>query len=126
MPNLERYTTASGRCPVTEFLDDLLLKEEKVYYKTETAIRYFKIYGKQINKEYRAESLKKMDNLIWELRANKIRIFCADYGLDTILLLHCYRKKSQKCPPGELKQANQEYNDWTNRKEKNQNEKNEQ
>ena len=60
---------------------------------------------------------KHIDEDIWELRPGNNRIFyffCED---NNFVLLHSFRKKSQKTPHREIEKAKTERNDYLTRKE---------
>lgn len=54
---------------------------------------------------------------IWELRPGCNRIFYFCYDGDSFVLLHSFRKKSQKTPRREIDRAISERNDYLSRKE---------
>uniref|UniRef100_UPI0040277EB5 type II toxin-antitoxin system RelE/ParE family toxin n=1 Tax=Faecalibacterium prausnitzii TaxID=853 RepID=UPI0040277EB5 len=64
-----------------------------------------------------AEITKHLDDGIWELRPGNNRIFYFFYQNDTYVLLHQFRKKSQKTPKCEIEKAKTERNDYLRRKE---------
>ena len=66
---------------------------------------------------------KHLEEDIWELRPGNNRVFYffvqreADDKKDTYVLLHQFRKKSQKTPRREIEQAKRERDDYLSRKE---------
>ena len=64
-----------------------------------------------------AEITKHLDDGIWELRPGNNRVFYFFYQNDTYVLLHQFRKKSQKTPKREIEKAKAERNDYLRRKE---------
>lgn len=56
---------------------------------------------------------------IWELRPGCNRIFYFFYENDTFILLHHFRKRTQKTPKKEIEKAKQRRNSYLSRKEKN-------
>ena len=53
---------------------------------------------------------------IWELRPGNNRIFYFYFKNDTFVLLHQFRKKTQKTPQREIETAKSERDDWISRK----------
>ena len=53
---------------------------------------------------------------IWELRPGNNRVFYFYYVDQTFVLLHHFRKKSQKTPPREIEKAKAERDDYLARK----------
>ena len=54
---------------------------------------------------------------IWELRPGNNRVLYFYHKEDTFVLLHHFRKKTQKTPISELEKAKRERNDYIARKE---------
>ncbi len=64
------------------------------------------------------EITKHLKNDIWELRPGNNRVFYFFFKDDTYVLLHHFRKKSQKTPQREIDRAISEMHDYLPRKEK--------
>ena len=60
---------------------------------------------------------KHLEDEIWELRPGKNRILFFHYNKDTYVLLHHFRKKTQKTPHKEIEKAKAEMNDYISRKD---------
>lgn len=60
---------------------------------------------------------KHLGDDIWELRPGTNRVFYFYFKNDTFVLLHHFRKKSQKTPRREIEQAKAERDDYLCRKE---------
>ena len=60
---------------------------------------------------------KHLEDGIWELRPGNNRVFYFFYENNTFVLLHQFRKKSQKTPKREIEKAKSERNDYLSRKE---------
>ena len=58
---------------------------------------------------------KHLDGDIWELRPLSNRILYAYYKDNTFLLLHHFKKQSQKTPPREIEKAKKELKDYMRR-----------
>lgn len=109
---IEFYEDRHGFCPIAEWLRGLdqsnsklnksMLK--KVYFQLERLAREGPLIGEPI--------VKKLDSEIWELRPIPNRVFFAVMKDKQIVILHHYRKKSQRTPDHELAQARREFKDW--------------
>lgn len=115
--DVELYEDVHGFCPIATWLkelDRLTNKENrsmlrKVYYQIERLEMEGLGLGEPIAKHIEAD--------IWELRPIPNRILFAVIKNNKILLLHHFRKKTQKTPKSEIEQAKREYRDWINRGE---------
>lgn len=58
-----------------------------------------------------------LEDGIWELRPGNNRVFYFFYENNTFVLLHQFRKKSQKTPKREIEKAKAERADYLARKE---------
>lgn len=50
-------------------------------------------------------SMRKTQGKLWEIRTGKTRIFYVMIESDTLVLLHAYKKQSQKAPRHEIETA---------------------
>lgn len=119
MYEIEFYETEDGKCPIWEFLEALRLKaptnkDARIQHKQASLyIELLQQNGTHMN----AEITKHLDDGIWELRPGNNRVFYFFYQNDTYVLLHQFRKKSQKTPKREIEKAKTERNDYLRRKE---------
>ena len=119
MYTVEFYETRDGQCPVWEFLENLRIKsasnkDARIQHKQASLyIELLQQNGTHMN----AEITKHLDDGIWELRPGNNRVFYFFYQNDTYVLLHQFRKKSQKTPKREIEKAKAERNDYLRRKE---------
>ena len=60
---------------------------------------------------------KHIEDGIWELRPGSNRVFYFFFEKDTFVLLHHFRKKSQKTPKREIDRAKSEREHYLQRKE---------
>ena len=60
---------------------------------------------------------KHLDDDIWELRPGNNRVLYFYFQNDTFVLLHQFRKKTQKTPRREIERAKTERDDYLARKE---------
>ena len=119
MYEIEFYETEDGKCPNWDFLEALRLKaptnkDARIQHKQASLyIELLQQNGTHMN----AEITKHLDDGIWELRPGNNRVFYFFYQNDTYVLLHQFRKKSQKTPKREIEKAKTERNDYLRRKE---------
>lgn len=119
LKQIEFYETEDGKCPIWDFLEALRLKaptnkDARIQHKQASLyIELLQQNGTHMN----AEITKHLDDGIWELRPGNNRVFYFFYQNDTYVLLHQFRKKSQKTPKREIEKAKTERNDYLRRKE---------
>lgn len=119
MYEIEFYETEDGKCPIWDFLEALRLKaptnkDARIQHKQASLyIELLQQNGTHMN----AEITKHLDDGIWELRPGNNHIFYFFCQNDTYVLLHQFRKKSQKTPKREIEKAKAERNDYPRRKE---------
>ena len=119
MYEIEFYETEDGKCPIWDFLEALrpkapTNKDARIQHKQASLyIELLQQNGTHMN----AEITKHLDDGIWELRPGNNRVFYFFYQNDTYVLLHQFRKKSQKTPKREIEKAKAERNDYLRRKE---------
>lgn len=96
------YASKSGSSPVIDFIESLELKPQTKIY---NSIELLKEFGLHIELPH----VKKITGTqLWELRilgSNSIRIIYVTIIDQTFLLLHGFRKKTQKTPHKEIKTA---------------------
>ena len=119
MYEIEFYETEDGKCPIWDFLEALRLKaptNKDAQIQHKQASLYIELL-QQNGTHMNAEITKHLDDGIWELRPGNNRVFYFFYQNDTYVLLHQFRKKSQKTPKREIEKAKTERNDYLRRKE---------
>lgn len=109
------YKNKSGKEPVKEYISDLMAQQGK-----DSKIRIKKIqdYLNLLRKKgtYAGEPyVKYMGDGIWELRPLSERIFFFLWNKNTIVLLHCYYKKSKRTPKKEIMIAQKRKNEFMER-----------
>lgn len=122
---IDFYETRNGERPAWDFLETLRIKtasnkDARIQYRQ--AVMYIDLLA--MNGTNLSENITKhLEEDIWELRPGNNRVFYffvqreADDKKDTYVLLHQFRKKSQKTPRREIEQAKRERNDYLSRKE---------
>ena len=118
MFRIDFYRTVRGDCDVEDFLEDLekradTNKDARIQYKQ--AIQYIQFledYGTQLVENV----TKHLEEDIWELRPGNNRVLFFFFKDNTFVLLHHFRKKTQKTPRREIEKAKAERDDWISRK----------
>ena len=119
MYTVEFYETRDGQCPVWEFLENLRIKsasnkDARIQHKQASLyIELLQQNGTRLNDNI----TKHLEDGIWELRPGNNRVFYFFYENNTFVLLHQFRKKSQKTPKREIEKAKSERTDYLSRKE---------
>ena len=121
MYTVEFYETQDGECQVWDFLEGLRIKaasnkDARIQHKQ--ASLYIELL--QQNGTHMNENITKhLEDGIWELRPGNNRVFYFFFQDDIFVLLHQFRKKSQKTPKHEIEKAKRERDDYLSRKENN-------
>ena len=109
------YEDKKGSSPVYDYLSKLKSTDNKdsriKANKIQDYIQALSEYGTWIGEPY----IKHLDGEIWELRPLRDRILFAAWNGDSFILLHHFKKKSQKTPIREIKKAQNEYSDFKRR-----------
>ena len=119
MYTVEFYETADGRSELWDFLEELRMKaatnkDARIQYKQISLyIQLLQDNGTRLNENI----TKHLEDGIWELRPGNNRVFYFFFENDTFVLLHYFRKKSQKTPKREIEKAKNERADYVARKE---------
>lgn len=118
MFNIEFYEKSSGESELLNFLEELRLKSAT---NKDARIQYrqivFYIELLQNNGTKSGDNITKhISDGIWELRPGNNRIFYFFVQDETFVLLHHFRKKSQKTPKREIEKAKAERLDYLNRR----------
>lgn len=118
MFTIDFYQTKSGDCDIAEFLDSLRAKmatnkDARIQFKQAT----YYIELLEQNGTLMSENItKRLTDNIWELRPGNNRVFYFFFKDDTFVLLHHFRKKSQKTPKREIEKAEAERLDYLKQK----------
>lgn len=117
------YEEKDGYAPVWDFLEKLRVRANKskdcrIQYKQAVlAIQLLQDNGTWLS----SEATKHIDENIWELRPGNNRIFYFMVDGDEFVLLHVFRKKTQKTPIREIEKAKRERNEYLARRYPNEN-----
>ena len=116
---VEFYETQDGECQVWDFLEGLRIKaatnkDARIQHKQASLyIELLQQNGTHLNENI----TKHLEDGIWELRPGNNRVFYFFFQDDVFVLLHQFRKKSQKTPKREIEKAKRERDDYLSRKE---------
>ena len=119
MYTVEFYENAKGESDVWDFLEELRIKAEtnkdaRIQYKQIS----FYIQLLQDNGTRLPDNITKhIDDGIWELRPGSNRVLYFFFKNNTFILLHHFRKKTQKTPRPEIEKAKTERADFLSREE---------
>ncbi|MBP2660588.1 MAG: type toxin-antitoxin system RelE/ParE family toxin [Firmicutes bacterium] len=111
------YEDAHGNCPVDNLISQLDKKAER---SKDAKIQLKQIMfqldlltkaGTRNSNEY----VKHIQGDLWELRPGDNRILLFGWKGNNIVLLHSFRKATNKTPIREIKRAEREISDWINR-----------
>ena len=118
MFNIEFYSTADEVSELWDFLDDLQKKavtnkDARIQHKQITQyIQLLEDHGTRLGEPV----TKHLEEDIWELRPGNNRVLFFYHKDNTYVLLHQFRKKTQKTPRREIRKAKAERDDWIARK----------
>lgn len=113
------YTDARGRAPLRDYLKKLKSQKDN-----DSRIRLNKIQdyisllqqkGTALPKPICKHFADKKHSWLWELRPGGDRVVFFAWTGGSFVLLHAFRKQSQKTPEAELRKAEREYKDWIER-----------
>lgn len=104
----------------SEFLNDLLILEKNVAVNKNARIQYKQIVLclnllKEHGTRMSDKITKHIDGKLWELRPGFNRILYFLHKDNQFIILHMFRKKTQKTPKSEIEKAKQEIKDYLSR-----------
>lgn len=115
------YEDKDGYSPVYEYLKDLSQRTNKDSRinsnKINDYIQVLSEHGKNAGEPY----IKHLDGDIWEIRPIRGRILFASWTDKGFILLHYFKKKTQKTPKREIDRAKRNLKDMQERSEDNEN-----
>ena len=116
--NVEFYESIDGFSEVREFLESLrgkaaTSKDARIQYKQ--IVRYIELLQNN-GTNLPVEVAKHLEDELWELRPGNNRVLFFYFDKGTYVLLHHFRKKTQKIPRTEIEKAKKEINDYKSRK----------
>ena len=113
---VELYMTESGRAPVQEYIRKLAKEgKEKEINQIIGYEKRLEEMGMAVNNKY-PETIRPIRNGVYELHPGGNRVFFFYFEDNRFVLLHAYKKHSQKAPKNEIEKAINEMNDHKRRK----------
>ena len=117
MYDIEFYEDAHGHSDLEDFVKEL---REKAANNKDARINFNKVVAyfdilEEMGTRVGEPVTKHLDGEIWELRPLANRILYAYYKDNKFLLLHHFKKKTQKTPPSEIEKAKRELEDYKRR-----------
>ncbi len=92
------YVDHRGKCPPREFIEELPVMEQA---KIRNVLRLLQEFGNNLSMPH----AKQIKGKLWELRPGGVRLFYFAYIGQQFVILHGYRKQSQKAPGREIEIA---------------------
>jgi len=105
---VEFYRNARGESPAFDFVDKLPVRERAVVTRV---IGLLERYGPLLRMPY----ARHLEADLWELRAGAGRVLYFLYDNGRFILLHAYRKKTDKTPAREIATARRRMRDYRER-----------
>lgn len=106
------YKTKHGEIPVKDYISELCKETSKdsriKLAKVEICMKLLKEYGFGLKRPYAAP----LKNKIWELRPQNNRIMFAAAFQNSFILLHVFKKDTDKVPDSEIEKAEKELADF--------------
>lgn len=118
MYRIEFYEKSDGSSPVFDFLEELR-KKSKNSKNARIQYKQLALYIELLQNQgtYLSSNITKhIVEDIWELRPGNNRVFYFCFNGETLVLLHQFRKKTQKTPLKEIEKAKAERDDYIRRK----------
>jgi phage-related protein len=91
------YVTATGRSPVQDYLDELSDEEQGTVLAALARLESEGLAAPVVKRQIAGK--------LWELKPGPHRVFYVLLTGPAMVLLHAYRKRSQKAPKSEIKTA---------------------
>ena len=116
---IELYERADKECPVLDFIISLTAKQQAKIYRE---IELLEEFGNDLHFPHVRKIEGKKNEFLWELRiklgSDAFRIMYFMFYENHCVLLHGFKKKTEKTPPKELEVALNRMTDYIRRKEK--------
>ncbi len=98
MWNIVFYVDHRGKCPPREFIEELPVMEQA---KIRNVLRLLQEFGSNLSMPH----ARQIKGKLWELRPGGVRLFYFAYIEQQFVILHGYRKQSQKALDREIETA---------------------
>ena len=113
---IEIYEDKKGQSQIMDWIKELDRNPTKENKSTLKKL-YYQMERLEYDGTFVGEPLvKQIEGKLWELRPIPNRVFFATLEDNQLILLHQFRKKTQKTPKKEIEQAKRELADWLERK----------
>ena len=103
------YETASGRSPVTDFIDKQPAKDQAVIVVALEDVEEHGFAAKGVQ-------FRQLQGKLWEIKlkapSGGYRLLYATLDKDNMVILHGFKKKTQKTPPKEINTALKRLKEW--------------
>ncbi|MCL2617883.1 MAG: type II toxin-antitoxin system RelE/ParE family toxin [Defluviitaleaceae bacterium] len=113
------YTDKYGRSPIESYIGELMGKGDKDSRINANKIRDHVAYLREHGAQAREPYAKHLDGDIWEIRPIRNRILYAAWDGNSFILLHLFKKDTQKTPRREIEQAKRNLADYRERSKDN-------
>jgi len=115
---IEFFTKDNGECDVLEWLAEL---KKQAKTDKDSGVQYRQINHcleilKQMGTYAPQKFVKHIEDDIWELRPGNNRVMLFHFVEGRFVLLHHFRKETQKTPPQEIERAKRERNEYLRQK----------
>jgi len=105
------YKDKDGNSPIDSYIGELMSKSDKNSRIKANKIRDYVGYLREHGAQSREPYAKHLDGEIWELRPIRDRILYAAWDGNSFILLHIFKKDTQKTPRREIEQAKRNLSD---------------
>jgi len=109
------YTDKNGNSTIDNYIDELMSKNNKDSRINANKILEYIAYLEQYGAQAREPYAKHLDGEIWELRPIRNRILYAAWDGNRFILLHLFKKDTQKTPRREIEQAKRNLTEYRER-----------
>lgn len=99
------YKDKNGNSPINNYISELMGNGDKDSRIKANKIRDYVSYLREHGAQAREPYAKHLDGEIWELRPIRDRILYAAWDGSSFILLHIFKKDTQKTPRREIEQA---------------------
>ena|SRR3989338_4096048 len=85
------YTTASGRSPVLDYIQDLSKPERARLLEALDQVEHYGFDAVRMQ-------FRQIEGKLWEIKVSAHRVFYVMVRMEEMILLHAYKKQGQKMP----------------------------
>ena len=107
--NITFYETASGRSPVTDFIDEQPVRDQAVIVASLEGVEEHGFGAKAVQ-------FRQLEGKLWEIKikapSGGYRFLYFTLNKENLVILHAFKKKTQKTPTKEIKTALRRLKEW--------------